>query len=326
MINQLRMLRREDIVPQSQIQLTQLWPIARRAEETLIHQYEPVLHQIGKQYGLHTQQTENLLFILSNFDVAPITPHLLWSRMPYMAQQGYANLLCDLKQAKLLNEWQADTYQLTDKARQIGWELFQAKHAYLGDLNTHHRGQLEHLATTLHRIVHHSRVSPTPQNKRWLISRCAYIASHAPALARITEYLADLNAFRDDCYLASWQQYGVEGYAWEAFSLLWRQGLMTLDKIAEQLNVRGYAPIDYAQALTELVQRGWVAIDKGVQQTAPYTYYLTPEGQQVRQNVEKLTDEQFYAAWHKYDQHELEHLANQLYEIGQKQEAIQWQS
>jgi hypothetical protein len=266
------------------------WPIMARLQHKLYRLYGPAIWQVSAQANLPEAAAEMLEFVLGNFDVNSISAELLWQRMPYIAPKLYQRMLAGLIQADLLVLKEDGRYQFSDTARQIGWRIYRAKHQRLGQLQHLPAQQEEKLAYILHRLVHASGVAEQPASKRWLLSRCSYLAVNAPPLARIVEHLADLNAFRDDCHLTAWQQHEVDGHTWEAFTLLWRRGDQSLSALAGQLQVRGYRPDDYEAALEILIDRHWVT-----QQTE--IYRLTAQGRQVRDSVERLTDRSFYAPW-----------------------------
>ncbi|MCB8942269.1 MAG: hypothetical protein H6658_00705 [Ardenticatenaceae bacterium] len=270
--------------------MTAYWPLMARLQHELYSLYGPAIWQVGNQTNLSEATAEMLEFVLGNFDVSAISADLLWQRMPYIAPQLYERMLSGLIRADLLVMKEDGRFQFTDPARKIGWQIFKAKHHRLGQLQFLPTEQLEELAYILHRLVHASQVAAYPIIKRWLMSRCTYLAVTAPPLAQIVENLANLDAFRDDCHLAAWQQHGVDAHTWEAFTLLWQQGSLTPGEVAEQLNVRGYHPADYHMALQTLTDRQWVT------QQAD-TYQLTPQGRHIRNEVEQLTNDTFYAPW-----------------------------
>jgi Mn-dependent DtxR family transcriptional regulator len=261
-----------------------------RLQHELYDFYGPVIWQVGDHANLPEATAEMLEFVLGNFDVSAISADLLWQRMPYIAPQLYERMLAGLIRAGLLVMKEDGRYQFTDPARQIGWQIYKAKHQRLGQLNLLPACQLEELAYILHRLVHASQVAAQPVSKRWLMSRCNYLAVNAPPLAQIVENLANLDAFRDDCHLAAWQQHQVDGRTWEAFTLLWQRGQLSHNQVAEQLNIRGYHPHDYQTALHRLSHCQWVIHQDGV-------YTLTAQGRTIRNQVEQLTNDTFYAPW-----------------------------
>lgn len=183
-----------------------LWSLAVGVQEMLHFCYAPVVWQAGRELDLSEANAARLTFVLGNFDVAPLSADLLWARWPHNPCHSYEALLRALSDAGLLQEGKTGIYRLTDHARRVGWRLFAAKHSHLGDLEPLPALSLTRLASLLHRLVHASRVTAEPPAKRWLLSRCSYLVYQAPPLAQIAEYLEDLAAFRDDCYLAAREQ------------------------------------------------------------------------------------------------------------------------
>jgi hypothetical protein len=266
------------------------WPIMARLQHKLYGLYGPAIWQVGDPANLPEATAEMLEFVLGNFDVNAISADLLWQRMPYIAPPMYQHMLAGLIRAELLVLKADGRYQFTDQARQIGWRIFKAKHQRLSQPQLLLAEQEEELAYMLHRLVHASQVAAQPTHKRWLLSRCSYLAVNAPPMARIVEHLGDLNAFRDDCHLAAWQQHSIDAHTWEAFTLLWRRGDLSFSDVVEQLHKRGYRSNDYQAALHTLTERGWVTHQTGI-------YRLTKSGQQLRNSVEKLTDQTYYKPW-----------------------------
>jgi len=115
-------------------------------------------------------------------------------------------------------------------------------------------------------------------------------ADDAPATERLFQYVADVNAFRDDCHMAAWQPLGVAGYVWEAFGQVADGTGPTADALFQALPYRGYSVADYAAALDELAARGWAAPSAG-------GWQLTGAGRDVRAAAEQRTDAAFYAPW-----------------------------
>lgn len=115
-------------------------------------------------------------------------------------------------------------------------------------------------------------------------------ADDAPPAERLFQYVADFNAFRDDCHMAAWRRLGVAGYVWEALALVADGTGPTADALFMSLSYRGYSVADYAAALDELAARGWAA-------PAADGWQVTGEGRTVRAAAEQRTDAAFYAPW-----------------------------
>jgi len=125
----------------------------------------------------------------------------------------------------------------------------------------------------------------------------------------LDQYLSDLSAYRDDAHLASWRHHGVSGQVWETLTMVWRHEVKTLDELCARLQRRGFAREDYALALQELVERGWLAQDGE-------NYSVTARGDALRLEAEEATNRYFYAAWDCLTEAEIEDLRDLLTRFG----------
>jgi DNA-binding PadR family transcriptional regulator len=197
-------------------------------------------------------------------------------------------------------------YYLTEAGRTAVKRIIAAAYAAMAGLQPLPEADLSRLADLLHRLVEASLAAPEPPDKwRLHLSRRTDPGESAPIVTRIDQYLTDLNAYRDASHLAAWQPYGVSGAAWEAFTYLWRGEADTLEDLCTALARRGHPPEVYAQALTDLVARGWLTEEDG-------RYRLTPAGAALRQEAEEATDRYFYAPWTCLDEGELAELSDLL--------------
>ena len=130
---------------------------------------------------------------------------------------------------------------------------------------------------------------------RWAAERRFRSASaDTPLVGRIREAALDCLAYRDDVHLAAWSAHAdpaTEGGLWNAFSHVWAGEARTAEAIASAAAFRGYDAAFYARALATLEARGWLVADEGG------AYGTTPEGQALRDAVERQTDEWFFAPW-----------------------------
>ncbi len=108
----------------------------------------------------------------------------------------------------------------------------------------------------------------------------------SPSLVWIRRHILTAHAYRDDCHIAAWQVHDLPGIAWESFSFIWEGEAHTAAALAEKLPYRSYTEADYANALAQLEQLGWVRLEDG-------QYQLSEKGKTVREQAELKTD-QFY--------------------------------
>jgi hypothetical protein len=77
--------------------------------------------------------------------------------------------------------------------------------------------------------------------------------------------------------------------------------------MAETMEFRGYETHEYEVAIKAAIEVGWLeAAD------VPGTFRPTAKGRELREQVEKLTDEYFYCPWQVFSQSELDELYNLL--------------
>ncbi len=155
-------------------------------------------------------------------------------------------------------------------------------------------------------MVEAALAAPEPASKRALIvNRRSDPGPQGAPLLRLVQYVADLNAWRDDAHLAAWRPQAVSGPAWEAFTLLWRGEAHTPAELANKLDFRGLAEDDYAAALDELIAPGWIAPQGS-------SFELTAAGSALRQQVEDETDRLYDAPWAALSPAELAELGTLL--------------
>ena len=132
------------------------------------------------------------------------------------------------------------------------------------------------------------------RDRRWGAERRFRSADETtPLPGRIREAALDLLAYRDDVHLAAWSAHAdpaTEGGLWNAFSHVWSGAANTAEGIALAAAFRGYDASFYERALTDLEARGWLVAEGA-------GYRTTAEGQALRDEVERQTDEWFFAPW-----------------------------
>jgi hypothetical protein len=284
-----------------------LWPIFVDAYHAISHFYVPMMDEKAAEYELPEAGGWLLLPALT-FDPDTISAEKLRIRSPYTSARRYqAGLENVVARGFLIPEPGNDiTYRLSPAGRQAILAIIQAGYGCMQTLHPLDTGELEALANMLYQLVYACLEAPEPPGK-WSISHSRRIdpGDDAPVMVRIDQYLSDLAAYRDDCHLAAWQIHGIEGPAWEAFSVIWRNGPLTLDQLCEKLAHRGFSAEEYQVALADLIGRGWVTHDNG-------DFCLTELGVKVREAAEADTDDYFYRPWSYLSDQAIRDLERQL--------------
>lgn len=152
--------------------------------------------------------------------------------------------------------------------------------------------EIEALAVTLQRIDALNLAAAEPPRHWASTHRMRVDTTGASPLGRVLEAALCVYAYRDDAHLAAWAPYGVPGYEWNAFTLIWQGHARFAAEVASAAAFRGYDVADYETALRSLVARGWIEDAQG-----DGRYQATAAGNALRERVEALTDTYFYTPW-----------------------------
>jgi predicted transcriptional regulator len=257
---------------------------------------------------LKLPQWQGWLLLALVFDPEPVSATRLRVRSPYTSARLFNERLANASEEGFLVPVAGieKEYRLTDLGRQAAKRVIGAAYAKMATLQPMPPTEMEHLADLLFRLVISCLTAPEPPGK-WCITHSRRIdpGKNAFVVARIDQYLSDLASYRDDAHLAAWQPYEIEGYAWEAFTYLWRREATTLDGLYQKLARRGHSRDEYGQAIEDLVKRDWVVERSG-------EYQVTTQGKEIRQTAEEITDRYFYAPWSCLSQDEIEDLQTLL--------------
>jgi len=197
-------------------------------------------------------------------------------------------------------------YSITNDGKEILDTLNDAFYQSLAEINPLDEEDSTRLVNLLEKLVDASVHSDEPSEK-WSLVNCRhwYPNDDYGTLAKIDQYLDCLFAFRDDAHIASWKPYDVEGYVWESFSLIWGGETTSAEKLAEKLTNRGYDEADYAKAIDELLEMGWIEKDEA-------GYQPTAMGRKVRSQAEETTDRYFFSPWSCLEANDKNYLLNLL--------------
>jgi hypothetical protein len=269
-----------------------LWPLTWEALQALTRHYGPAIDRAAEQVGIPYGEWYGWLMAAKIFEPDPVSAARLHVRAAYTDPALQEERLGKGVRLGLLSHAGGGDYYLTNLGHAAVRQLIAAAYAAMTPLQPLPPAGLERLLALLRRLVEASLAAPEPPGK-W----CLRVARHydpdgrAGPMPQVDQYLSDLAAYRDDAHLAAWQPLGVSGQAWETLTHLWVGDVTTLDEVCARLSPRrGYSRDDYADALAELVARGWIAEQVGV-------YRLTDAGKTVRDQAEETTNRYFFAPW-----------------------------
>ena len=287
--------------------ISDLWPLAIEAWEALGAGYGPVMARTAaKEAGFPEGAYFGWILPALGLDPDPISARQLAAWSPYTALALNESRLAASARLGFLRDAGGGNYYLTTAGRTSATRITSAAYAYMAPLQPVPAADLSRLSFLLRRLVDACLAAPEPPEKWHLqLSRRTDPGEAAPIVARIDQYLTDLNAYRNDASLAVWQPFGVSGATWEAFTFLCRGDARTLDALCDRLSFRGHPRDDYAGALADLVARGWIA-------AADDGYQVTDAGRAIREQAEQQSDRYFITPWACLDERKVEELRNLL--------------
>lgn len=276
--------------------------------------YAAALADVIERYELMGQQAF-LLSVALDFDPEPVSASRFEERWPYTPRDHYAAGLEQLAERGFLTPQAGGQYQVSAQGQEAGRALTGALVNSLRDQLPLPPDQLAQTVALLERLVQASLDAPEPARKPTLtVNRHSDLGPDAPPLLRIIQFVADLNAFRDDVHVSSWRGYGVSGPAWEAFTLLWRGEADSAHTAAIALSDRPLSATDYDRAFQTLTTLQWVEVQRGT----PDGYTLTEKGRAVRDEAEAETDRVFFAPWAVLSAAEVDSLGTLLQRLSEQ--------
>jgi len=287
-----------------------LWPLMWKAWGALTAHYGPAIDHAAEELGIPLGEWYGWLMAAYLFEPDPVSARRLHVRSAYTAPARLEAYLAKGVHLGLLEPVGAGEYRLTEAGRTGVERLIETAYAAMASLRPLPQGDLRRLAGLLGRLVEANLATPESPGKWCLrIARKYDPGVEAPVMELLDQYLSDLSAYRDDAHLASWRHHGVSGQVWETLTMVWRHEVKTLDELCARLQRRGFAREDYALALQELVERGWLAQDGE-------NYSVTARGDALRLEAEEATNRYFYAAWDCLTEAEIADLRDLLTRFG----------
>ena len=238
---------------------------------------------------------------------------------PYSAHTGLLNQMATLTDSGYLEKAGEAAYKFTSKGRtallSAVQEIF-ASATHLDILDD--EAELNEFADVMAQLIKNALNAPAFEKKGSIKrNHTSYPGNDAHSLTRIFQYLTDMNAYRDDCHMATWRwNYDIDGPAWESFTFIWREDAQTPTEVLEKLPFRGHDESVYVDAFASLKKLGWIA------KNTDGKFEVTAEGRTVREEAEALTDE-YYMNPIKALGADAEKLANWLTILQEKTTAAQ---
>lgn len=230
------------------------------------------------------------------------------NRDPFTNPERFGKAFANLEFKGWIIPAYGERYQVTRAAQDAVRQIVAVGDAQLSRFASMSDMELTQIAGLLKKILKSCLETPAPPDKWATITRFRALEDDAPVIAQIREVLMYLFAYRDDSHLAAARpHFGQGGIVWSVLGYIWKGEAITALQMAERMTFRGYDESEYAVAIQAGVEIGWLETAD-----APDTFRPTRHGHELRELVEKQTDEYFYRPWRAMSERELDRLATLL--------------
>jgi len=287
----------------------QLWEIGITVLRSLGSHYEESMDSAAKEFGLESPIWYPLTAAYI-FKPDPISVQRLKVRSPYSSTSYFENPLQALTESRFLTQSPLGGFTLTDRGNEATLAIMLAAYNAMEAISVLSEDKMRSLTNSLGRLVQVCMIHGYPISKWSIIySRRLDGSSQDNYTAKIDQYLSDLSSFRDDSHLASWRHLDVGGHAWDVLSVIWREGPILIDLVADRLVRRKWTKEETNQAADELRIKGW--IEGSMELT------ITESGIHIRDEAEALTNDYFFSPWDSAPGNDLETLSILLPELNE---------
>ena len=198
--------------------------------------------------------------------------------------------------------------RVTEAARESVRRIIEVGDKQLADFHSMPHSDLKRLVGLLQQIITECKLSRRPPDQWAIFKRFRVANDRSPLIVQVRECLMDLYAYRDDSHLsAARPHFNQAGIAWLVLGALWKGSAVNAEQMAEVMPFRGYDVEDYEIAIAAAMEIGWAE-----QAEHPDTFRLTQKGRELREQVERLTNQYFYTPWSVLVQDEIDELYDLL--------------
>jgi hypothetical protein len=284
--------------------LTKFWPLIHSVIQEFWVITEPHIEEAAVRNNIPIELYYYGELGLNNFSIAEFQ-----QRDPFSNPEQFERLFPRLEvKGWIIPMRDEGRYEVSERARAGVRQIVQAGDARLTKFESMADVDLNRLLSFLKQIILANNSAPEPPQK-WAIAKRFHVAhNNSPAIVQIRECLMDLFAYRDDAHLsAARPHFNEAGIVWNVLGAVSTGSAVTAEKMAETMEFRGYEVHNYEVAINAAVEVGWLE-----EADVAGTFRPTAKGRDLREQVEKLTEEYFYSPWAMFQQNELDELYNLL--------------
>ncbi len=283
--------------------LIKFWPLIYSAVKEIWNITEPHIEDAAIRIDLPLE-----LYFYSELGLEYFSIPDFQKRDPFSNPEQFEKLFARLVVRGWIAAMPDGRYQVTEKAREGARQIIRAGDTHLANFESMLDVDLEKLALLLKQLVTACADASEPPQKWAILKRFRVADKDSSWLPQIRESLMDLFAYRDDSHLsASHPHFGRAGIVWSVLGSVWSGDAVTADQMTETMAFRGYDVDDYEVAIQAAVEIDWVESAEVFGAFRP-----TQKGREMREQVERLTNEYFYKPWSVIEQDKLDEMYDLL--------------
>jgi hypothetical protein len=248
------------------------------------------------------------LYLYSELGLDTFSTKYFQKRDPFTNPELFEKHFALLNMKGWIEPLQDGGSRVTEAARAGVRQIIETGNEQLAGFHSVADDDLKRLVTLLQQIITECKLSRQPPDQWAIFKRFRVANEQSPLIAQVRECLMDLYAYRDDSHLsAARPHFNQAGIVWLVLGALWKGSAVNAEQMAETMPFRSYDTEDYEIALEAVVEIGWAE-----QAEHPDTFRLTQQGRELREQVERLTNQYFYTPWSVLVQGEMDELYDLL--------------
>jgi ribosomal protein S19E (S16A) len=275
-----------------------LWQLLQKTRPAL-EPYFSAANDKLKKTALRGHRGGWLILYISHIilDDVPVTPERIQQiaiNRKYHKIEQLASHLQELSAMGLLQKVDRG-YCLTQEGQKLGRYYFPTLHDAVRNVNLMPEADIQQLNQLLQRVIDVVPDLPLviPEYKQAFFNfQQSYDYQDIPPVALFSDWRATLGIVRDATHVPAWEKIGLDGLHIETLSYIWNGKHKTAAALSNVItDYRGYSQDDYQAALDNLTQHRWLEKQGQI-------YFLSDEGQVIRQQIEDETEQNFAPLWH----------------------------
>jgi len=286
--------------------LTRFWHLIHSIIQELWSITEPHIEEAAVRNNIPIE-----LYYYSELGLDNFSIERFQHRDPFSNPEKFERLFPRLEIKGWIFPMHDEGFEVSEKTRQAVRQIIQAGDAQLLKFEPAAKIDFERLLSFLKQIILANNSAVEPPEKWAIIKRFHVATKQSPMIVQIRECLMDLLAYHDDAHLAAARpHFNQAGIVWSVLGSAATGSAVSAEQMAETMEFRGYEAFEYEAAIKAAIEVGWLETAE-----TPEIFRPTQQGRELREKVEKLTDEYFYRPWATFPPNELDEFYDLLVKL-----------